>query len=50
VVIAGILFIAIGTVAYITGLNIIGAVLLVGMGIIGIVAGVRGYWERKDEY
>jgi hypothetical protein len=50
VVISGVLFIAIGAVAYITGLNIVGAVVLVFMGIIGIVAGVRGYWERRDEY
>jgi hypothetical protein len=50
VVISGVLFIAVGTIAYITDLNIVGAVLLVIMGILGIVAGVRGYWEPRDEY
>ena len=47
-IVMGVLFIVMSVVGYITGLNIIGAVTLVGIGVLGIIAGANGSPQEKD--
>jgi len=45
---AGVTFIIMGVVAYITNLNPTGAIILGAMGIPGIIAGIKGSWVKKE--
>ena len=47
VIIAGIMFLAAGVVAYITDLNKVGAIILAAVGIGGIIAGLKGSGEEN---
>ena len=49
IIIMGIMMTVMGGVAIITNLNIVGAVILVMVGIIGIVGGVIGSFEEKEQ-
>ena len=49
IIIMGIMMTVMGGVAIITNLNIVGAVILVMVGIIGIVGGVIGSFEKKEQ-
>lgn len=45
---SGTLLLVSGVTAYITGLNIVGAIILGIIGIIGIIAGIKGFPEKSD--
>ena len=45
---AGVTFIIMGAVAYITDLSPTGAIILGAMGIPGIIAGIKGSWVEKE--
>jgi len=48
-VIMGVMFLAMGAIAFVCNLNMVGATMLVIIGIIGIVGGIKGSFEEKDQ-
>ena len=46
---AGFMFLIMGGLAFLVEMNIVGVILLVGLGIIGIVGGMRGTFEEKNK-
>lgn len=47
--VVGLMFLIMGGVAFLVKLNVVGSIILVGIGLVGIVGGVIGKFKEEDE-